>query len=287
MTAMNRHLLFYITIALFSIRILPVSGDMDIPPLAMEVLEKKGITIADLQNNPELRKKWLRNFRDMGGKKENDKTSGKHSRPEGVGVDLNPAPQFYKVVIDNNLFRPLGYRRAKPGPPFELIATVVDRNWGGSKALIRSNADRQVYYVGVGEEFADAKVEMIEPLKVKVFRHGKSQEFRASTGGFLGGGGDDRKPSSRMRNGESAPKSDRKDSDSDRRDFNFEDMERKLRDLPPEARKKLMRQMMRKLREASEGKHREDRDDGSAEKKDRDDNEEKEDDERGGEKRGK
>ena len=284
---MNRHLLFYITIALFSIRILPVSGDMDIPPLAMEVLEKKGITIADLQNNPELRKKWLRNFRDMGGKKENDKTSGKHSRPEGVGVDLNPAPQFYKVVIDNNLFRPLGYRRAKPGPPFELIATVVDRNWGGSKALIRSNADRQVYYVGVGEEFAGAKVEMIEPLKVKVFHHGKSQEFRASTGEFLGGRGDDRKPSSRMRNGESAPKSGRRDSNSGGRDFNFEGMERKLRDLPPEARKKLMRQMMRKLREASEGKHREDRDDGSAEKKDRDDNEEKEDDERGGEKRGK
>ncbi len=277
---MNRHLLFYITIALFSIRILPVSGDMDIPPLAMEVLEKKGITIADLQNDPELRKKWLRKFRDMGGEKENDKTSGKHSRPEGVGVDLNPAPQFYKVIIDNNLFRPLGYRRAKPGPPFELIATVVDRNWGGSKALIRSNADWQVYYVGVGEEFAGAKVEMIEPLKVKVFHHGKSQEFRASTGEFLGGGGDDRKPSSRMRNGESAPK-------SGRRDFNFEGMERKLRDLPPEARKKLMRQMMRKLREASEGKHREDRDDGSAEKKDRDDSEEKEDDERGGEKRGK
>ncbi len=271
---MNRHLLFYITIALFSIRILPVSGDMDIPPLAMEVLEKKGITIADLQNDPELRKKWLRKFRDMGGKKENDKTSGKHSRPKGVGVDLNPAPQFYKVIIDNNLFRPLGYRRAKPGPPFELIATVVNRNSGGSKALIRSNADRQVYYVGVGEEFAGAKVEMIEPLKVKVFHHGNSQEFRASTGEFLGGGGDDRKPSPRMRNGESAPKSGRVDSNSGGRDFNFEGMERKLRDLPPEARKKLMRQMMRKRREASEGKH-------------RDDNEEKEDDERGGEKRGK
>ncbi len=284
---MNRRLLFYITIALFSIGILPVSGEMDIPPFAKQVLEKKGISIADLQNDPELRRKWLRKFRDMGGKKENDKTSGQHSRPEGVGVDLNPAPQFYKVVIDNNLFRPLGYRRAKPGPPFDLIATVVARTSGGSKALIRSNADRQVYYVGVGEEFADAKVEMIEPLKVKVFRHGKSQEFRASTGGFLGGGGDDRKPSSRMRNGESAPKSDRKDSDSDRRDFNFEDMERKLRDLPPEARKKAIRQMMRKWREASQGKRREDRDDEGEGKKDRDDDEEKEDDERGDDKRGK
>lgn len=278
---MNRHVLLYITIALFSIRILPVSGDMDIPPFAKEILEKKGITIADLQRDPELRKKWLRKFRDMGGKKENGKTS------EGVGIDLNPAPQFYKVITENNLFRPLGYREAKPGPPFELIATVVNHESAGSKALIRSNADRQVYYVGVGEEFAGAKVEFIEPLKVTVFHHGKSQEFRASTGEFLGGGRDEWKPPHQMRNSESAPKPERNDLNFGRKEPNFEGMERKLRDLPPEARRKFMREMMRKRRAASEGKRRENREKKSAEKEERDDDEKKEDDERGDEKRGK
>lgn len=283
---MNRHLLLYIIIALFSISILPlpVDGDMDIPPFAKEVLEKKGITIADLQKDSDLRRKWLKKFRVMGGKKGNDKTLGKHSRSERAGVNMNPPPQFYKVIIDNNLFRPLGYRRAKPGPPFELIATIVNHNSGGSKALIRSNADRRVHYVGVGEEFAGAKVEMIEPLKVKVLHRGKSQEFRASTGEFLGGGGDDRKPSHRMRKSESNPELDHNDSNSGPRDFNFEfedeDMERKLKDLPPEARRKVMRQMMRKRREASEGKHRKYRGDESEEKNNRDN-------ERDDEKRGK
>lgn len=276
---MNKHLLLFITIALFAIRILPVSGDMEIPPFAKEILEKKGISITDLQKAPELRKKWLRKFRDMGGKKESDKTS------EDVGVDLNPDPQFYKVITENNLFRPLGYRKEKPGPPFELIATVVNHGPTGSKALIRSNADRQVHYVSVGEEFAGAKVESIEPLKVKVFHHGTSQEFRASTGGFLGGGGHGRKPQERMRNRESTEKSEGMDTNFGRRDRNFEGMERKLRDLPPEARRKFMREMMRKRREASGGKRRGNRGKERAEKEDRGEEEEKKDDERGGEKK--
>ena len=254
---------------------------MEIPPFAQELLEKKGITIADLQHDPELRKKWLRKFREMGGKKVKDKTA------DGVGVDLNPAPQFYKVITENNLFRPLGYRKAKPGPPFELIATVVNHGVAGSKALIRSNADRQVYYVGVGEEFAGAKIEMIEPLKVTVFHRGKSQNFHASTGEFLGGGGGEGTRQHWMKNRESAPKSERNDPNPDHREPGFEGMERKLRDLPPEARRQFMREMMRKRRAASGGKRRENREKKSAEKEERDDDEEKEKDESRQEKRGK
>ncbi len=276
---MKRHLLFYITIALFTIRILPANGDMDIPPFAKDILEKKGISIADLQNDPELRKKWLRKFRDMGGNKQHDKT------PDDVGVDLSPDPQFYKVITENNLFRPLGYRKEKPGPPFELLATVVNHESAGSKVLIRSNADRQVYYVGVGEEFAGAKVELIEPLKVMVFHHGKSQEFRASTGEFLGGGGHERKHQHRTRNRESAAKSEGRESNFGRGDREFEGMERKLRHLPPEERRKFMREMMRKRREASGGKRRGNRGKEREEKEERDDEDEKKDDNRTDEKK--
>lgn len=279
MTAMKRHLLLHLTIALFAIRILPASGDIEIPPFAKEILEKKGISIADLQNDPELRKKWLRKFRDMGGNKQNDKT------PDSVGVDLNPDPQFYKVITENNLFRPLGYRKEKPGPPFELIATVVNHESSESKALIRSNTNQQVYYVGVGEEFAGAKIELIEPLKVMVFHRGKSQEFRASTGGFLGGGGHERKHQPRTRNRDSAAKSEGGESNFGRGDREFEGMERKLRHLPPEERRKFMREMMRKRREASGGKRRGNRGKERAEKEERDDEDEKKGDNRTDEKK--
>ena len=278
---MKRQVHLYITVAIFSTIILPVGSDMDIPPFAKKILEQKGITIADLENDPELRKKWLSKFREMGGKEVTDKTTS------GLRVNLNPSPQFYKVIAENNLFRPLGYRKAKPGPPFELIATVVNHGPVGSKALIRSNANQQVYYVGVGEEFAGAKIETIEPLKVNLLHHGKSQEFRVSRGEFLGGGGGEGQRPHWGRNRESAPKSERNDPNFGRRPPNFEGMEGKLRDLPPEARRKFMREMMRKRRAASGGKRRETHDKEREEKERRDDDEEKEKDERRQEKSGK
>ena len=254
-------ILFYITITLlFFVEISPVNGDpgtaaatqpedFDIPPFAKEMLEKEGLTVEDLKTDRELRSKWLKKFQTMQARKE-DKPSAKRSYAASVGAGfLNPVPakDFYKVLVDNNLFRPLGYRKRKPGSPFELIATVVDRETDKSKALIRSNSDQKIYYVGVGEEFASAKVEMIESLKVKLLHDGKSKEFRASKEGFLSGGGDDRdKPDSAK--GEKPPPK------SERRDFNREDMRRKLRDVSPEERRKLIREMMRKRRKgASKG----------------------------------
>ena len=37
-------------------------------------------------------------------------------------------PNFYQVIITNNLFRPLGWSKPKSAPAFELIATVIKSN---------------------------------------------------------------------------------------------------------------------------------------------------------------
>lgn len=82
-------------------------------------------------------------------------------------------PDYYQVIITNNLFRPLGWTKPNTPPAFELIATVMRSN-GKHKALIRNTRNRKIYYVAVGEELeAGATVEKIESCQVTVDENGK------------------------------------------------------------------------------------------------------------------
>ena len=87
---------------------------------------------------------------------------------------------FYQVIITNNLFRPLGWTKPKPKPPFELIATVMKTNSRLHKALIRNTRNQKLYYVTVGELAGEAIVEKIEPHRVTLNRNGESKVYRLS-----------------------------------------------------------------------------------------------------------
>lgn len=84
---------------------------------------------------------------------------------------------FYQVIVTNNLFRPLGWRKPKSNPAFELIATVIKPN-GKHKALIRNTKNRKLYYVTVGELAGEAIVEKIEAHRVTLNRNGESRVYR-------------------------------------------------------------------------------------------------------------
>ena len=87
-------------------------------------------------------------------------------------------PDFYQVIITNNLFRPLGWTKAKPKPAFELIATVMKTNSRLQKALIRNTRNRKLYYAAVGELAGEAIVEKIEAHRVTLNRDGGSKVYR-------------------------------------------------------------------------------------------------------------
>ncbi len=89
-------------------------------------------------------------------------------------------PDFYQVIITNNLFRPLGWTKPKPPPAFELIATVMKTNSRLHKALIRNTRNRQLHYVAVGELAGEAIVEKIEAHRVTLNRNGESKVYRLS-----------------------------------------------------------------------------------------------------------
>lgn len=85
-------------------------------------------------------------------------------------------PDFYQVIVTNNLFRPLGWTPPKAPPAFELIATVMKSN-GTHKALIRRTATRQVNYVAVGELAGDAIIEKIHPRRVTLNTNGEQKVY--------------------------------------------------------------------------------------------------------------
>lgn len=144
-------------------------GDFKLPPKVMDLLRKEGVTIADLKNDSNLRRKWLQRLRVMGG-----------VEPEKPVED-----DFYQVIITNNLFRPLGYRKPRPPPPYQLIATVTNHEHGTNKALLRRSKDGRMYYVGIGEVFDVAKVERIGPKSMTLLIGGQSKEFRLPRGVLL------------------------------------------------------------------------------------------------------
>lgn len=139
-------------------------GEFKLPPKVMELLQKEGVTITDLKNDSDLRRKWLQRLRVLGGVEP--------AKPAGTGDD------FYQVIITNNIFRPLGYRKPRPPPAYRLIATVTNHEHGTNKALLRRNKDGRMYYIEIGEVFDGAKVERIGPKSVTLLIDGQSKEFR-------------------------------------------------------------------------------------------------------------
>ena len=74
--------------------------NLNIPARVEKIPEK-----VDLKNDRELHSERLPQRQEMRDKKE---IEGKPS-----------AANFYRVIVTNNLFRPLGYRKPKQGPSFQ------------------------------------------------------------------------------------------------------------------------------------------------------------------------
>ena len=147
-------------------------GELNVPARAKKILEKGNVAIANLKKDEELYSERLPQPRDMRDKKE---IEGKPS-----------AASFYGVIVTNNLFRSLGYRKPRQGPSFQLVATVIDSENGKSRVLVQNNRNRKTHYVTVGEMFAGAKVKRIEAKRIILLLEGESKEFHLPQGALLG-----------------------------------------------------------------------------------------------------
>ena len=91
---------------------------------------------------------------------------------------------FYKVIVDYSLFRPLGWRPPDTSPKYELIATKIPAV-GEAKALIKESRSNKIYYVGIGDQLQEAKVDEIVANQVGLVLEGKPISLSISSIQFL------------------------------------------------------------------------------------------------------
>ena len=60
---------------------------------------------------------------------------------------------FYRTIVDNNLFRPLGWTPPRPREPYRLLGTLIPRAANTPKqAILKGNASQQTHTVTIGDK---------------------------------------------------------------------------------------------------------------------------------------
>lgn len=102
------------------------------------------------------------------------------------GRQLNqPSQDFYKPIVENNLFRPLGWRKPNDEPQYTLVGTLIESKNQRAKAFLIERRSNRYYPVSVGEKVGDATVESIKPNEVSLSEDGKTVTLRANSNRFL------------------------------------------------------------------------------------------------------
>ena len=108
---------------------------------------------------------------------------------------------FYRVIIENNLFRPLGWQRPNRDPEYALVATWIGTQGPVAKALVMERKSSQLYYVAQGEKVGDAIVENIAANQVSLNTSDNIVTLKAEAMEFLSGSGSSREKSGEGREG--------------------------------------------------------------------------------------
>ena len=94
---------------------------------------------------------------------------------------------YYRTIIDNNLFRPLGWTPPRPTEPYRLIGTILPRSENTPpQAILQSTTGQKNYVVTIGETLdASTEVVSIESKQVTLSSNGQQRTLRLNTAVYL------------------------------------------------------------------------------------------------------
>ena len=107
-----------------------------------------------------------------------------HRKTESVRFEDT---DFYRTIIDNNLFRPLGWTPPRPVSPYRLLGTLVSGATDGvwvSKAIIAVRGEMRVVEIGDSLD-SETKVLGIDRRSVLLETSGKEQILTLPVEGVL------------------------------------------------------------------------------------------------------
>lgn len=118
--------------------------------------------------------------------------------------DSNDNSEFYQVIVDNNLFRPLGWKPPNKEPEYTLLGTVIDTLGDHSKAYVLERRSDRFHTVRIGDSVGDMVIEEIEEKKIVLDKDGESITLRTRDIEFLKTGGSSYRSQNRSGNYESS-----------------------------------------------------------------------------------
>lgn len=115
------------------------------------------------------------------GVSESSAHGGGVGKPKPVVFD---AEAFKRTIVENNLFRPLGWTPPRPIEPYRLIGTILPRSENTPrKAIIQSTAGNTTYIVFSGERLdADTEVVSIASKQVVLSTNGQQRTLKLPSG---------------------------------------------------------------------------------------------------------
>ena len=90
--------------------------------------------------------------------------------------------EFYRTIIDNNLFRPLGWTPPRQRYPYRLLGTLIpkDRNIP-KKAVLQATVGNTTHTVHIGEGLGEYTLTDIQPKQVILEKDGEVQTLKLNT----------------------------------------------------------------------------------------------------------
>ncbi len=184
----------------------------------------------------------------------------------GGGVDFGENAAFYRTIIDNNLFRPLGWTPPNNEPSYSLEGTAVNQDGVISQATLLERRSNRYHFVTIGTELDGMTVKDIQAKQIILDKEGetvtlKTGEFRTlstkrgNEGGRGGGRGEGASETARnnntgqnranQANAEQRRQTERGGQDAAQQVRRREMMER-MRNASPEERREMIQQFRRR-----------------------------------------
>lgn len=100
--------------------------------------------------------------------------------PASSETDDFQGSDFYRTIIDNNLFRPIGWRPPRPREPYRLIGTIIPTDGiTDARAILQTTRGNTTYTVTQGDTLdVDTTVIDIQAKQITLEKAGQQRTLK-------------------------------------------------------------------------------------------------------------
>lgn len=171
------------------------------------------------------------------------------NRDRSEDSSSNNSEDYYSVIVNNNIFRPLGWRPPTREPEYTYNGGRIAEDASKSVGYVTERRSNRFYTVGIGDKIGDAVVTDIKDKEISLDKNGEKITFRRENNMFL-------KTGSSRRGGESRGNDNNDNNEERNASSNRENNDRSEREAAERRRQEWAQraqEMRRRFESASRG----------------------------------